>query len=108
MKQMFVCFLEFPWFFFHLEDVGNLISDSSVFFKSVLYTWIFLVHVLLKPSLKDFEHYLAGMWNELYYVVVWTFFGIAFLWELEWKLTFSSPVTIVVFSKFADILNVAP
>ena len=40
-------------------DIGNLISGSSTFSKSILYIWKFLVHVLLKPSLKDFEHYLA-------------------------------------------------
>ena len=42
---------------------------------------------LLKPSLNDFEHYLASMWNEHNGTGVWTFFGIALLW-LEWKLTF--------------------
>ena len=41
----------------------------------------FPVHELLKPSLKDFEHYLARMWNECNCAVVWTFFGIAFLWD---------------------------
>ena len=40
-----------------------LISSSSAFSKSSLYIWKFSVHVLLKPSLKDFEHYLASMWN---------------------------------------------
>ena len=40
-------------------DVGNLISGSSAFSISNLYIWNFLVHILLKPSLKDFEHYLA-------------------------------------------------
>ena len=43
----------------------------------------FSVHVLLKPSLKDFEHDLAGMWNEHNCVVVWAFFGIAFLWDWD-------------------------
>ena len=38
------------------DPVGNLISGSSAFSKSILYIWKFLVHVLLKPSLKDFEH----------------------------------------------------
>ena len=41
-------------------DVGNLIFGSSAFSKSSLYNWKFSVHVLLKPSLKDFEHYLAA------------------------------------------------
>ena len=49
------------------------------FSKSSLYIWKFSVHVLLKPSLKDFEHFLAIMWNECNCMVVWTFFGIAFL-----------------------------
>ena len=40
---------------------GNLISGSSAFSKSSLYIWNFLVHILLKPSLKNFEHDLASM-----------------------------------------------
>ena len=54
-------FLEFSCFFYDPTDVGNLISSSSAFSKSSLYIWKFLVHVLLKPHLKDFEHYLASM-----------------------------------------------
>jgi len=54
-------FLEFPCFFCDPVYVDNLISDSSAFSKSNLYIWKFLVHVLLKPSLKDFEFYLASM-----------------------------------------------
>ena len=54
-------FLEFSCFFFDLVEVGNLISGSSAFSKSNLYVWKFLVHILLKPSVKDFEHYLARM-----------------------------------------------
>ena len=38
-------------------DVGKFISGSSAFSKSNLYIWKFLVHILLEPSLKDFEHY---------------------------------------------------
>ena len=56
-----VFFLELPCFFSDPKDVDNLISGSSAFSKSSLYIWNFLVHVLLKPSLKDFEHYLASM-----------------------------------------------
>ena len=48
-------------FFNDPMDVDNLIPDSSAFSKSSLNIWKFLVHVLLKPSLKDFEHNLAGM-----------------------------------------------
>ena len=57
-------FLEFPCFFYDPVDVGNLISGSSAFSKSSLNIWKFLVHVLLKPSMEDFEHDLASMWNE--------------------------------------------
>ena len=65
-------------------DVDNLISDSSAFSISTLYLWKFSVNILLKPSLKDFEHYLVSLWNELNCVIIWTFFGIAFL-EIEMK-----------------------
>ena len=53
----------FPEFscFYDLADVGNLISNFSAFSKSSMNIWNFLVHILLKPSLKDFEHYLASM-----------------------------------------------
>ena len=57
-------FLEFSCLFCNPVDVDNLISGSSAFSKSSLYIWKFLVHVLLKPNLKDFEYYLARMWNE--------------------------------------------
>ena len=78
-------------------DVGNLISGSSAFSKSSLYIWKFLVHILLKPALKNFEHCFASVWDECNCVVVWTFFGIAFFGGLEWKLTLSSPVAIAEF-----------
>ena len=57
-------FREFSCFFYDPVGVGNLISGSSAFSKSSLYIWKFLVHVLLKPSLEDFEHDFAGMRNE--------------------------------------------
>ena len=47
-------FLEFSYFFYDPTDIGNLISGSSTFSKSSLNVWKFLVHILLKPSLKDF------------------------------------------------------
>ena len=75
-------FLELPCFFYEPMDVGNLISGSSAFSKSSLYIWKFLVHMLFKPSLKDFfEHDLVSMWNERNCAVVWTFFGIVLLWD---------------------------
>ena len=52
-------FLEFPCFLYDPTNVGNLISGSSVFSKPSLYIWKFLVHILLKPSLKDFVYYIA-------------------------------------------------
>ena len=36
-------------------DVGNLISGSSAFSKTSLYIWKFMVHVLLKPGLENFD-----------------------------------------------------
>ena len=42
-------------------EVGNLIPGSSAFSKSMLYIWKFSVHIFLKPSLKDFEHFLTSM-----------------------------------------------
>ena len=74
-------FLDFPCFSYDPTDVGNLISGSSAFSKSNLNIWKFSFHVMLKPSLKDFDCYLANMWNECNCVVVWPFFGIAYLWE---------------------------
>ena len=62
-------------------DVSNLIFGSSDFSKSSLNIWKFTVHVLLKPGLENFEHYFASMWDEYNCVVVWVFFGIAFLWD---------------------------
>ena len=54
-------FLELSCFLHDPTNVGSLISGSSAFSKPSLYIWKFSVHILLKPSLKDFEHNLAGM-----------------------------------------------
>ena len=74
-------FLELYCFFNDPVDVGNLIPGSSGFSKFSLNIWTFSVQMLLKPGLKTFEHYFASMWNECNCVVVWTFLGIAFLWD---------------------------
>ena len=50
-------FLELSRFFYDPTDVGNLISGSSTFSKSSLNIWMFMVHILLKPGLENFEHY---------------------------------------------------
>ena len=52
-------FLELSCIFNDPMDVGNLISGSSAFSKSILNIWKFLVHRLLKPHLENFEHYFA-------------------------------------------------
>ena len=54
-------FLELSCFFDDPVDVGNLISDSSAFSKSSLNIWKFMVHVLLKPGLENFEHYFTSV-----------------------------------------------
>ena len=54
-------FLELSCFFNDPTDVGNLISGSSAFSKSSLNIWKFMVHVLLKPGLEDFEYYFASV-----------------------------------------------
>ena len=122
----FVCFFDDP------TVVGNLISVSSGFSKSSLNIWKFTVHILLKPGLKNFEHYFASVWDECNCVVVLAFFGIAFLWiemktdlfrsvemktdpflSLKWKQTHffhwneNCPVATAGFSKFVGILSAA-
>ena len=69
-------FLELSCFFYDPAGVGNLISGSSAFSKTNLNIWKFMVHLLLKPTWENVEHYFARMWNECNCVVVWTFFGI--------------------------------
>ena len=54
-------FLELSSFFYDPTDVGNLIPDSSLFSKLSLYIWKLSVHVLLKPSLENFEHYFVSV-----------------------------------------------
>ena len=54
-------FLELCCFLYDPTDVGNLISGSSAFSKSSLNIWKFMVQILLKPGLENFEHYFASM-----------------------------------------------
>ena len=82
--------LELSCFFDDPADVGNLISGSSAFCKTSLNIWKFMVHVLLKPGLENFEHYFTCVWDECNCVVVWAFFGIAFLWD--WNENWPFPV----------------
>ena len=66
-------FLELSCFFRNSADVGNLISSSSAFSKTSLNIWKFMVHVLLKYGLENFEHYFASVWDEIALVcaIVW-------------------------------------
>ena len=54
-------FLELSCFFDDPTDVGNLLSGSSAFSESTLNIWKFMVHILLKPHLDNFEHYFASV-----------------------------------------------
>ena len=95
-------FLELSCFFHDPADVGNLISRSSAFSKTSLNIWKFTVHVLLKPGLENFEHFFASVWDdECNCVVVWAFFGIAFLWD--WNENWPFPVLWSLMS-FPDLL----
>ena len=96
-------FLELSCFFDDPADVGNLISGFSASSKTSLNIWKFMVHVLLKCGLENFDHCFTSLWDECN----WAFFGIAFLrdWNGHWL--FSHPVATAEFSKFAGILSTA-
>ena len=94
-------FLEFLCFLHDTVNVGNLISGSFPSSKPSLYTFKFSVHILLMPSLKDFEHNLTSMRNKhncrlFEHSLALPFFGIGI-----------KTVTTDEFSKFADILSEA-
>ena len=97
-------FLELSFFFDDPADVGNLISGSSAFSKTRLNISEFMVHILLKSGLENFEHYFTSMWDECNCAGVWAFFGIAFLWDWN-ENAFFSPVATAEFSKFAGMLT---
>ena len=54
-------FLEFSFFLYDPINVGNLIFGSFAFSNSSLYIWKFSIHLMLKPSLTDCEHYLVSI-----------------------------------------------
>ena len=83
-------FLELSCFFDDPANIGNLISGSSAFSKTSLNIWKSLVHILLKPGLKNFEHHFTSVWDECNCAVVWAFFGVAFL--RDWDENGSFPV----------------
>ena len=98
---------ELSCFFDDPADVGNLISGSSAFSKSSLNIWKFTVHTSLKPGLENFEHYFTSVWDECNCVVVWTVFGITFVWDWNEKWPFPVLWPTAEFSKFAGTLSAA-
>ena len=54
-------FLELSCFFDDPANIGNLISGSFAFFKNSLNIWEFMVHILLKSGLENFEHYFTSV-----------------------------------------------
>ena len=54
----FLCFLP------DSMNVESLITGSFASLKPTLYIWEFSVHILLEPSLKDFDYSHASMWND--------------------------------------------
>ena len=60
-KAQFDDFLELSRFFYDSMDVGDLIPSSSALSKFSLNMWKFMVHILLKPGLENFEHYFASV-----------------------------------------------
>ena len=72
-------FLQLTCFFNDPADVGNLISCSFSFSKTSLNIWKVTAYVLLKPSLENFNHYFASVWDECNFVVVWTSLALPFL-----------------------------
>ena len=85
-------FLQLSCFLYDPVDIGRmLISGSSAFSKSSLnYIWKFTILILLNPGLENFEDYFISVWDECNCVVVWAFFGIAFLWD--WNENWPFPV----------------
>ena len=75
-------------------------SGSSACYKTSLNIWKFTIHILLKPGLENSEHYITSVWEQCNCAVVWTFFGIAFLWD--WNENWSFPVLWPLLS-FPDI-----
>ena len=54
-------FLKLSCFLYDPVGVGSLVSCSSAFSKSSLNIWKFMVHILLKSGLENFEHYFASV-----------------------------------------------
>ena len=61
--------------------IQRMVAGSSAFSKYILNISKFLVHIVLKPTMENFEHYFASVWDECNCVLIWTFFVITFLWD---------------------------
>ena len=72
-------FLEFPCFLYDLANVGNLIYGSSSFSKPNLFIWKFLICIMLKRSMQDFNQDLTNVGDECSCPVVSTFFSATLL-----------------------------
>ena len=90
-------FLRLQWYHLHIWGCWYFSQKAFPGSSQFMYCW-------MNPTLKDFEYNFACMWNECNSTVLWTFFGIALLLGLEWKLTFSSPVSMAEFSKLSVAL----
>ena len=97
-------FLELFWFFDDPTDAGNLTSGSSAFSKSSLNIWKFMVHLLLKPGLENFEHYFASVWDNCKCAVFAHTWALPFL-GIGMNTDLFSPVATAAFSKFAGMLS---
>ena len=71
------------------------------------FIWKFMVHILLEPGLENFEHYFARVWDKCSCLVVWAFFGIAFLWHWNENWPFQALWPLLSFPNFAVMLSVA-
>ena len=60
-KEDIDVFLELSCFFDDPSDVGSLFSGSSAFSNTSFNIWRFMVHILLKPGLENFEHYFTSL-----------------------------------------------
>ena len=98
--------LEFGCFFYDPMNVGNLTSDSSDLSKSSKNIWKFLVHILLKPTLKDFEPYRGSMGNECSCIVFEHSFALPFF-EIQMKTDIFQSCGHCSVSKFASMLCAA-
>ena len=70
------------------HDWSDLAVAAAFSPKFSLNIWKFLVHMLLKPHLENFEHYFASMWDECNCVIVWTFskWGFNSMWTKNFQM----------------------